>query len=132
MNKSYIYLLVLIALAQAQNASQGTEGFYISPHGLTREIEVNEALGKVASRFTVSKTTYYKGSASYTGDNYTVELAYLDGKQTINIVGSDEVEVSGGRIEIFLTLNFTKVDQGKTTNGYATGISSCDFRFCNQ
>lgn len=121
MNKSYIYLLVLIALAQAQNNSTGTEGFYISPHGLTRQTEVNEALGKISSRFTVTKTNYYKGSATYTGDNYTVEIAYLDGKQSIDIIDTDQVQVSGGRIEIFLVWNFTKTDQGKTTSGYATG-----------
>lgn len=36
MNKSYIYLLLLVVVI-AQPASEGTEGYYISPKGLSRQ-----------------------------------------------------------------------------------------------
>lgn len=43
MIKSFIYL-VLLSAAFAQLASEGTEGFFISPHGISRQREVHDAL----------------------------------------------------------------------------------------
>lgn len=63
--KSYIYLL-LVALAVAQKASEGTEGFYISPHGLSRARETHDALEKIAHNVTIARTTYKHGDIDYT------------------------------------------------------------------
>jgi len=43
MIKSFIYL-VLLSAAFGQLASEGTEGYFISPHGMTRQREVHDAL----------------------------------------------------------------------------------------
>ena len=57
----------------------------------------------------------------YTIDNCTLDLAYLDGKQSIDISKANDVAVTGGVLEIMYTFNFTKKDGGKTVTGYAWG-----------
>ena len=120
MFKLYIYLLLLV-LACAQNASEGTEGFYLSPHGLSRQREVHDALEKVMPRIHIEKTTYQHGGINYTIDNCTLEVAYLDGKQSIEIKEHNDVFVSGGRLEILYKFNFTKKDGSSTVSGNAWG-----------
>ena len=99
MNKSYIYLVLLAVVVGAQKASQGTEGYYLSPHGISRQREVHDALEKVASRINVARTTYIHLGATYVADNFTLKVVYNDGRQSIDIVGYDEVTVSGGKVE---------------------------------
>lgn len=43
MIKSFIYL-ALLTVAFSQLASEGTEGYFISPHGISRQREVHDAL----------------------------------------------------------------------------------------
>jgi hypothetical protein len=88
MMKSYIYLL-LLTLAWAQYASEGTEGFYISPHGINRQTEVHDALEKVAAKVNIEDITYNHSGISYFANNFTLQFGYLDGRQSIDIIGSD-------------------------------------------
>lgn len=120
MIKLYIYLLVL-AVAAAQNVSERTEGFYLSPHAITRQREVHTALEKAMSRLQIARTTYVHGGIDYVIDNVTLEIAYLDAKQDIEINTHNEVDVSGGKIELLYRFNFTKKDGSLTKNGTAWG-----------
>lgn len=120
MFKLYIYLLIL-AVAVAQNASEGTEGFYFSPHGINRQREVHDALEKVVPKIHIDRTTYQHGGINYTIDNCTLEVAYLDSRQVIEIKDQNDVSVSGGKIEVLYRFNFTKKDGSLEKNGYAWG-----------
>ena len=130
MLRLYIYLTAIFA-AFAQNASEGTEGFYVSPHGISRQREVHEALDKLKTKIHIDTTTYQHAEISYTISNCSLEIAYLDAKQTIDINDVNEVEVSGGRIEILYNFSFAKKDGSLTVNGNAWGIFSSQHRFCH-
>lgn len=56
----------------------------------------------------VDSVEHFSGEAKYILSNITVELDYLDAKQKIEVVESDEVEVSGGMFDFLFNFNFTK------------------------
>ena len=60
--------------------------------------EVHDALDKVLPKIHIDKTTYQRGGIDYTIENTTLEVSYLDSKQTIDINDHSEVLVSGGRL----------------------------------
>lgn len=59
---------------------------------------MHDALDKIATRISVERTTYNHLGVTYTADNFTLQIAFIDGRQTIDIVAKDEVAVTGGRI----------------------------------
>ena len=102
-----ILLLSTFCLANAE--TNGTESFFISPHGLGRTPEVDNALAKIVGLIRVKRTTYNHSSITYILDNVTIGMAYNDAKQTVEIPKNDVTRVSGGLIEFTYRFNYTKL-----------------------
>lgn len=112
-------LLVLAVVSAAQ--SNGTESYFLSPHGLGRTPEVDNALEKMAGQIRVKRTTYNHSAITYVLDNVTIGTAYNDAKQTVSIPKADNVLVTGGRVEFTYRFNYTKVENRNNVTGYGYG-----------
>ena len=102
-----ILLLSTFCLANAE--TNGTESFFISPHGLGRTPEVDNALAKIVGQIRVKRTTYNHSSITYILDNVTIGMAYNDARQIVEIPKNDVTRISGGRIEFTYRFNYTKI-----------------------
>lgn len=89
--------------------TNGTESFFLSPHGLGRVPEVDMALDKIRGQVKVARTTHNVSSLTYIIDNVTVGILYNPSKQNVTIPRADYVEVTGGRFEFTYSFNYTKI-----------------------
>jgi hypothetical protein len=108
-SSSLLLTIFLATLSLASTETNGTESFFISPHGLGRTPEVDVALGKMGGQIRVKRTTYNHSTITYVLDNVTIGTAYNDAKQTVEIPKNDVARVSGGRIEFTYRFNYTKI-----------------------
>ena len=63
--------------------TNGTEGYYLSPHALGKQSEVERTLINILSKIQVQKTVYNHSDATFTINNFVLELEYNDGKEKI-------------------------------------------------
>lgn len=115
-----ILLVALLGLA-AGEVSEGTEAYFLSPHGLGRTPEVDNALEKMAGQIRVKRTTYNHSTITYILDNVTIGTAYNDAKQTTEIPRNELTKVTGGRIEFTYRFNYTKIENRNNVTGYGYG-----------
>lgn len=123
MTGSQLLALVVLAVAAAAQ-SNGTESYFLSPHGLGRTPEVDMALEKMNGQIRVKRTTYNHSTITYVLDNVTIGTAYNDAKQTVSIPKADNVLVTGGRIEFTYRFNYTKTENRNNVTGYGYGTSA--------
>jgi hypothetical protein len=118
---STLLLLLAALLSLVLAETNGTEAYFISPHGLGRTPEVDNALAKMAGQIRVKRTTYNHSTITYVLDNVTIGTAYNDARQTIEIPKKDNVKVTGGRVEFTYKFNYTKTENRNNVTGYAYG-----------
>jgi hypothetical protein len=114
-----IYILICIAAADVE--PNETESYFLSPHGLGRTAEVDEALNKITSQIRVKATTYNLSTVTYILTNIVIGTDYNDGKQNVTIPAKELVTVTGGRIEFTYKFNYTKIENRNNFTGYAYG-----------
>ena len=114
-------LSVLLGLALCE--TNGTEAYFLSPHGLGKTPEVDDALQKITSQIRVKTTTYNHSTITYILSNITIGTAYNDGKQNTTVPKVDIVQVTGGRVEFTYRFNYTKIENRNNITGYAYGTS---------
>lgn len=102
-----LLLLALISLVWAQ--TNGTEAYFLSPQGLSRTLEVSDALDKIFGQIRVKRTTYNHSSITYIIDNVTIGTSYNSAKQTAKIPKNEQVRITGGRVEFTYRFNYTKI-----------------------
>lgn len=115
----WLVLSVLLGLALCE--TNGTEAYFLSPHGLGKTPEVDDALQKITSQIRVKTTTYNHSTITYILSNITIGTAYNDGKQNTTVPKVDIVQVTGGRIEFTYRFNYTKIENRNNITGYAYG-----------
>ena len=86
-----------VPLLEEDDSTNGTESYFLSPHGLGRTPEVDMALDKIVGQVKVARTTYNVSTLTYIIDNVKVGIVYNPSKQNVTIPRPDEVQVSGGR-----------------------------------
>lgn len=116
-----LFALALLTLTATE--TNGTEAYFLSPHGLGRTPEVDNALEKMTGQIRVKRTTYNHSTITYILDNVTIGTAYNDGKQTTEIPRNDLTKISGGRIEFTYRFNYTKIENRNNITGYGYGTS---------
>jgi hypothetical protein len=123
MNRIFSLLLLLAAfcVTEIKSDTNGTESYFLSPHGLGRTPEVDTALNIIYGQIRVKRTTYNHSTITYIIDNVTIGMAYNDAKQTIDIPKTDSAKVSGGRIEFTYRFNYTKIENRNNITGYGYG-----------
>lgn len=65
--------------------TEGTEAYFISPHGLGRTPEVPWALDKIRGQVKLRRTTANISSTTYILDNATLDMVYNYNNQQTNI-----------------------------------------------
>jgi hypothetical protein len=80
---SLLLILASIFFNQILCETNGTESYFLSPHGLGRTPEVDNALSNINGQIRVKKTTYNHSTITYVLDNVTIGMAYNDGKQIV-------------------------------------------------
>lgn len=120
MTASQLLVLLMLAL-YVHGETNGTESYFISPHGLGRTPEVDMALDKMNGQIRVKRTTYNHSTITYVLDNVTIGTAYNDAKQVVNIPKADNVMVTGGRVEFTYKFNYTKIENRNNITGYGYG-----------
>lgn len=112
------------AFLNEPQATNGTESYFFSPHGLGRTPEVSMALDKIQGQVKVRKTSCNISAITYILDNFNIGIVYNPSKQITNIPKADLVEVKGGRFEITYKFNYTKIENRNNITGYAFGTQS--------
>lgn len=116
-------ILILALLTLAASETNGTEAYFLSPHGLGRTPEVDNALEKMAGQIRVKRTTYNHSTVTYILDNVTIGTAYNDAKQTTEIPRNELTKITGGRIEFTYRFNYTKIENRNNITGYGYGTT---------
>lgn len=82
------------------------------------------------SKIQVKKTVYNHSEATYTIDNFVLELNYNDGKQKIEIGDYEDVTVTNGTVFFGYKFNYSVSSKTRNVNGWAHGKSLINLRFC--
>ena len=102
--------------------SNGTESYFISPHGLGKTPEMDWTLDKLRSKLTVKDISYTTvGQVVYKLANVSIDVLYNDARQETNIPKNDEAEVVGGRVEFTYNFNYSRIGGGSSASGYGYG-----------
>jgi hypothetical protein len=102
-----LLLSAILSLIYAQ--TNGTEAYFLSPQGLSRTLEVNDALDKIYGQIRLKRTTYNHSTITYILDNVTIGTNYNSAKQVAEIPKKDQVRITGGRVEFTYRFNYTKI-----------------------
>lgn len=117
-----ILLLISTFISLACTQTNGTEAYFLSPQGLSRTLEANDALDKIYGQIRPKRTTYNHSSITYILDNVTIGMSYNSAKQAAQIPKKDQVRITGGRIEFTYSFNYTKIENRNNITGYGYGI----------
>ena len=71
--------------------TNGTDSFFLSPHGLGRTPEVPTALDKIFGQVKVVRTTCNVSQITYIIDNVRLGIVYNPSTQNVTIPHADEV-----------------------------------------
>ncbi|MCB0370560.1 MAG: hypothetical protein KDD45_14325, partial [Bdellovibrionales bacterium] len=85
------YQLAIINCIEIEEATNGTESYFISPHGLGRVPEVNIALQNINGHVKVAHTTRNVSTITYIIDNVTLGMVYNPSKQNVTVTKTDEI-----------------------------------------
>ena len=120
MKASVVILTLCLSAAMAIDCTQ-THTHFLSPHSLGKQDEITDALKVLCPQLQPRTTMYRFASANYTLYNISVKCIYNDGKQTANINSSDNIAISGGKIEFAVNFNYSVSKIGPDRYGYGYG-----------